>query len=109
MQSTINKEVWKPILGYEGRYEVSNMGNVRSCDRIKHCRNQVGTYDVFVKSKPMAFHYLKRGYIQIILTKDGKRRGLLVHRLVAQAFLPNPENKPEVNHKDRNPSNNCSL
>ena len=82
-------EEWKNVIGYEGLYEVSNIGNVRSVIRNKLLR--------LSKTK---------GYIQVYLYKNGIRTGLKVHRLVAQAFIPNPDNLPQVNHKDEDKTNN---
>ena len=82
-------EEWKEIPGYEGLYEVSNIGNVR---RVS---------DLMV----LKFSDLK-GYCRVRLRKDGKRKMYLVHRLVAQAFIPNPLNLPQVNHIDENKKNN---
>ena len=84
------KEIWKDISGFEGKYQVSNLGNVKSFCRGEHLLQLNGG----VK------------YIQVILCKDGKTYGRLVHRLVAQEFLPNPNNLPCINHKDENPKNN---
>ena len=87
------KEIWKDIEGYEGLYQVSNMGRVRSLKwgKVKFL-------------KPTANKY---GYLRLYLRKDNSlKKALLIHRLVAQAFLPNPDNLPMVNHKDENPSNN---
>lgn len=83
-------EIWKDVVGYEGKYKVSNMGRVYSLNKEKYmrCCND------------------KRGYARLILRKDNKSYGNLVHRLVATAFLPNPSNYKEINHKDENPSNN---
>ena len=83
-------EEWKNIIGYEGLYEVSNKGNVRNVRRntlLKLSKN-------------------KYGYIQVYLYKNGIRKGFKVHRLVAQAFILNPDNLPQVNHRDENPGNN---
>ena len=83
-------EEWKNVIGYEGLYEVSNKGNVRNVRRNTLLKLSKTNY----------------GYIQVYLYKNGIRTGLKVHRLVAQAFIPNPDNLPEVNHKDENPINN---
>lgn len=88
------KEIWKDIPGYEGLYQVSNMGRVKSLNF-----NRSGLPRI-LKTKN------RQGYPRVILWKSGKRHEVCVHRLVAQAFIPNPENKPFVNHKDGNRRNN---
>lgn len=89
------EELWKDIQGYEGKYQVSNLGNVKSL--LKDRNGKI--------MKPRAN---KRGYYQVYLYSDSKTRKMyLVHRLVAQTFIENPENLPLVNHKDENKSNNC--
>lgn len=88
------EEIWKDIEGYE-KYQVSNLGNVRSLDYMHTGKVQL-----------LRLRKRKRGYLCITLCKDGKLKNYLVHRLVAQAFLPNPDNLPQVNHRDENPSNN---
>lgn len=86
------KEIWKDISGYEGLYQVSNFGRIKSYHR--------GKTSVLAGTP-------NNGYIRIRLCKDGIRGNLiLIHRLVCVAFIPNPENKPCVNHIDGNPSNN---
>ena len=93
------QEVWKDIKGYEGMYQVSNFGRVKSFDRYdKHGALWLGK---ILSNKPQ-----KTGYVNVKFSVDGKRSVKLVHRLVAEAFIPNIENKPEVNHKDGNKSNN---
>ena len=93
------QEVWKDIKGYEGMYQVSNFGRVKSFDRYdKHGALWLGK---ILSNKPK-----KTGYVNVKFSVDGKRSVKLVHRLVAEAFIPNIENKPEVNHKDGNKSNN---
>ena len=94
-------EEWKPIKDFEGLYEVSNLGRVRSLDR--HVKNQ-GTF--VLRGKLLALTADKRGYKHLLLWKNGKSKLGLVHRLVAAAFIPNPCNLPQVNHKDENKGNN---
>jgi len=95
-------EIWKDIEGYEGYYQVSNQGNVRSLDKII-TNNKGVTYERL--GKILSFN-LNAGYPQIYLSKNGVVRTYRIHRLVAQAFIPNPENKPTVNHKDETRTNN---
>ena len=83
-------EEWKEIPGYEGLYEVSNMGNVRNVRRNKLLR----------------LPKTNNRYIRVVLSKNGIKTGFQVHRLIAQAFLPNPDNLPQVNHKDEDKTNN---
>ena len=86
-------EVWRPIPNYEGFYEVSNMGKVRSVYRYRHIL------------KPMISN---TGYERVDLFKNKHRRQFSVHRLVAMAFIDNPNAKPFVNHKDENKLNNSA-
>lgn len=94
------QEEWRPVVGYEKDYEVSNKGRVRSIKpaTVRKTRGPDGMLSVIKR---------KTGYCVVTLCKDGKARMWFVHRLVAFAFLPNPEELPMVNHKDVNPSNNC--
>lgn len=85
------KVEWKLIEGFDGIYSVSNYGEVRN--------NRTG--------KLMKPRKNEKGYLRIGLTTNGKQKCMRVHRLVAQAFIPNPENKPEVNHIDFDKENNC--
>jgi phosphomannomutase len=93
-------EVWKDIVGYVGLYQVSNLGNVKSLDKI--CGGRKG----IVKGKPIATQDNGRGYINVCLNKDGQAKRVYVHRLVAEAFLPKENLKDCVNHKDGNKANN---
>ena len=89
-------EIWKNIVGYEGKYQISNLG------RVKSLKDRYGYRERILKPSTN-----KRGYKKVVLVKVGeKRKTFLVHRLVAEAFIPNPNNYSEVNHKDENPSNN---
>jgi hypothetical protein len=82
----MNEEAWKDVVGYEGLYGVSNTGKLR------------GLYDVWRKSDLMGLSKDTHGYYYQGLHKDGKNSNHRIHRLVAIAFIPNPENKPQVNH-----------
>lgn len=94
------KEQWKPIEGYEELYEVSNMGNVRSLDRTIIYSNGKKYFYKGQMLKPQ----ITRGYLRVGLKN---KKYFFIHRLVAEAFLPNPSNYKEINHKDENPKNNC--
>lgn len=96
-------EIWKPIVGYENYYEVSDLGNVRSIDRtIVHSNNNIFNY----KSKILKSAINKYGYLQVGLSINSKTKSYCIHKLVAIAFIPNVNNKPTVNHKDGNKLNN---
>ena len=99
---TMIEEIWRPIEGYEGLYEVSNTGRVKSLKRP--FENNGGIQ--WTKERILSPGKDKDGYLQVHLCYNGKQHQRKVHRLVAQAFLPNIYNLPMVNHKDENPSNN---
>jgi len=98
-----DKEIWKDIDGYEGYYQVSNMGRVRSVDRV--VEHNKGGY-CQLKGRLLKLYTTKKGYDRVNLNKNGKIKFFLVHRLVTQAFIPNPESKPQVNHIDGVKTNN---
>ena len=95
-------EVWKPIKGYEGIYEVSDLGRVRSLPRM--------LTDSKGRRHPVPMKILKmhdrKGYDSVTLQDMGRKTIMSVHRLVAMAFIPNPDNLPVINHRDENPKNN---
>ena len=95
----MTEEIWRSVIGYEGLYEVSNTGLIRSLDRFVGNRNRI-------KGKILSINIKKNGYCSVALFKYGKMKRYLVHRLVAQAFLPNPDNLPMVNHKNEDKSDN---
>lgn len=98
----MKEEEWRDIQGYEGYYQVSNLGRVRSLDRYK---SWMGT-KAFVKGRILKGGKNQKGYRQVLLSKDGKSIAYIVHRLVAQAFIHNPNNLPFINHKDEVKDNN---
>lgn len=96
-------EIWKDIPGYEGRYQISNKGQVKSLPR--YVSNHTGK--LLVKEKILAQRPDFKGYMRIDLKDNcGKKHYFGIHRLVATAFIPNPENKPQINHIDGNKANN---
>ena len=90
------EEIWKDIEGYEGRYQVSSLGNVKSLNHGGHGY-----------SKNLCLKKNTNGYLQVELYKNGTKKMITVHRLVAQAFIPNPDDKRIINHKDENKHNNA--
>lgn len=96
-------EKFKPVQGYAGIYEISNLGRVKSLSRVIE-RNDGNTR---VTEDRIILPFLtKCGYHQIVLCKDGVRKKHLIHRLVANAFIENPDKLPIINHKDENKLNN---
>lgn len=95
-------EVWRDVKGYEGYYQISSSGRVRSLDRYVIGRGGKR----LIKGKILTPKEKKQGYLDIQLSKAGKSRSFRIHRLVAGAFIPNPENKAEVNHLDGVKGNN---
>jgi hypothetical protein len=87
----MNKEIWKDIPGYENYYQISNTGKVKS----------------FVSNKILKPITDKDGYLRVCLCVNQKRKSHIIHRIVAKVFIPNPQNKPHINHLDFNITNNC--
>jgi len=96
-------EIWKDVVGYEGLYQISSIGNVKSMSRIKMNR---GIYPVIYKENILKFIFCGGLYHTVRLYKDGKWKAIKVHRLVATHFIDNPLNLPYVNHIDNIGSNN---
>lgn len=95
---------WRPVVGWESRYEVSNFGEVRSIDRYVPSKN--GSKQ-FRPGRNLKIHiFTGSKYRYVVLSKPGYTKNALVHRLVAEAFIPNPNNLPQVNHKDGDKNNN---
>ena len=90
------KEEWRDIKGYEGKYQVSNLG------RVKSLKDRYGNY----REKILSMRSNKGGYKRVGLWKNGEGKTYYIHRLVAEVFIPNPNNYLEVNHKDENKQNN---
>ena len=98
------KEIWKDIKDYEGLYQVSNLGNVRSVEKYIGVNNK---FKRKIKQKILKPSVVYNGYLRICLAKNGKHKMFRIHRLVAQTFLSNKNNYEDVNHKDGNKQNNC--
>lgn len=94
---------WIPVPGYVGIYEISEQGNLRSVDRSVHCSSgEIRKY----RGKTLTITMDKKGYATVSLNYMNERKLFFVHRLLAMAFIPNPNGKPHINHKDGNCRNN---
>jgi len=99
-------EIWKDIRGFEGKYQISNLGRVRSLDRFEIVTNPRGKFKRFRKGKILSLNDNGHGYLTVKLGRKGGRH--YVHRLVAEHFVDNPLNLPEINHIDNNTKNNVA-
>ena len=99
----MKEEIWKDIEGYEGYYQISNMGRVKSLERTVRCNRGYRT----VPEKILEGSKNTYGYLQVELCQEAKKNYCTIHRLVAQAFLDNSEGYKEINHKDEDKTNNC--
>ena len=97
------EEIWKDIKGFEGLYQISNYGRVKSLERIIVKKNNLMQFI----PQNIRINILIKGYYRVVFCKKGIKINMPVHRLVSMEFIPNPENKPFVNHKDGNKLNNC--
>jgi len=95
----VMEEIWKDIPNYEGYYIASNKGRIMSCNRfVANGKNQIKGR--FLRAKLISIKSNSRGYLHVILQKEGARQTISVHQIIARTFIPNPENKPTVNHKN---------
>lgn len=93
------QEIWKNIEGYEGQYQISNLGRVKSLARINYANH-------FQDERILTPVDHGKGYLLVHLSRGTKVKQIAVHRLVAETFIPNPNNKPQVNHLDEDVTNN---
>lgn len=98
----MEQEIWKDIKGYEGLYQVSNLGRVKSLERNIKGRRGITR----IKEKILNLVQDKDGYFIVTLCNNGKQKTCKVHRLVGETFIKNPNNFPQINHKDENKQNN---
>lgn len=98
----MEQEIWKEIEGYEGKYMISSLGRVKSMWRCNQYGHKIDNETIIVPHK-------NRNYLRVCLSLNNVLRSVYVHRLVAEAFIPNPDNLPQINHKDENPLNNSST
>jgi hypothetical protein len=100
----LETETWKPVVGCEGYYEISNLGNVQSLERVIEYKYKTKSGIIIIrrikKSKRLKTHINDAGYYSTDFQVNGIKETVCIHRLLAEAFIPNPENKSTVNHKD---------
>lgn len=101
------KEIWKDIHDYEGLYQASSLGRIRSVDRYVTQKGRGKAFTGLRKGKIIKQRLQNSGYFVVWLSKQGKVRALTVHRIIATTFIDNPENMGDVNHKDGDRKNNC--
>ena len=98
----MENEIWKNVKGYEGIYEISNMGRLKSHYTVGRKSHGDKSFEKIIKPAKCT-----NGYLEYHLCKKGKRKVVLAHRLVAEHFIDNPNNLPQVNHIDEDITNNC--
>ena len=100
------EEEWRAVVGYEGLYEVSNTGKVRSLDRYVQQKNMYKIITHIYHGRELSLKKHRDGYLVATLCKNKGLQSCQVHRIVATAFIPNPNELPQINHKDENKQNN---
>lgn len=98
-----DNEEWRDVCGYEGRYEVSNLGRVRSLARLVNRQNWTSFQ---LPGRILRPRSTRKGYLIVALCRESKQKNFTVHRLVAKAFIPNPSDLPEVNHRNGDKTDN---
>lgn len=99
----LDGEEWRDVKGYEGWYQVSNLGRVKSLKRWTSCGGVKGKHQIIEREKILTPH-ISQGYRKVTLKTLGNSKHIGIYKLMAQAFIPNPENKPQVDHINRNRS-----
>lgn len=94
----IEQEIWKDVKNYEGLYQISNLGRVKSMSKFAGFS--------YRKERMLKTSLDKDGYVKVTLCKNNRTRFSSIHRLLAECFIPNPNNYPQINHKDENKQNN---
>ena len=97
-------EEWRNVEGFEGQYQVSSLGRVKSVQRKR--KIHFGLRERTVRERILKTEVKGDGYVRVVLSTPTKPNRVYVHRLAAQAFIPNPDNKPEIDHINRNRSDN---
>lgn len=98
-----SQEIWKDVHGYEGIYKISNLGRILSLSRFIH---YVSGNHKYSKDRILKNHLFKNGYYYVSLSKNKMAKRFLLHRLLAEHFIPNPNNYPCINHIDTDQTNN---
>jgi NUMOD4 motif/HNH endonuclease len=96
MSNNVNEVIWKPVKGFEGLYEISDTGHVRGLNRRVNHKNG----SITINARLLKPRVKKWGYLEVRLSKNANAFTKFIHILLAEAFIPNPENKKEVNHKN---------
>lgn len=103
----MDNETWKDIKDYKGLYQISNLGKIKKLEkRLISYYKDGRIYKGYKKEKILKNRLYNNGYYGVVLSKNNKQKNIFIHRILAIYFIPNPENKLEVNHKDGNKQNN---